>query len=117
MDDDEEKDLFGNPIPPKKGAYARNTDPDPSQDAARRAAFWVQKLEADVLRALKENGTWMTSLAIAAAVGQDKWSISPRMKPLEEKGFVERRKMAGLNSTGNIRDLTHWRRIKRRSNR
>ena len=111
-EDDEEKDLFGNPI--GKGAYARNTDPDTSQDAARRAVFWVQKLEADVLRALKESGTWMTSLAIAAAVGQDKWSISPRMKPLEEKGLVERTKMAGLNSTGNIRDLTHWRRIKRK---
>lgn len=108
----DDNDLFGNPIPPRRnraGAYARSSDPDTSHEAAHRTSFEVQRLEALVFRTLKEHGTWMSVLMIEEATGENRWSISPRMLPLEEAGLIERKKMPGKNSTGKIRNLIHSR--------
>jgi DNA-binding MarR family transcriptional regulator len=72
---------------------ARTTDPDTSHDAARRIEPVVGGLERRVLEALRGMArpcSGLTVPEIAAATGIDKWSVSPRMKPLEDKGFVAR---------------------------
>ena len=68
-------------------AYARQSDPATSHEAARRVD--TTKLERMVLGGLDGHGP-MTSKEIAAKAGKDKWSISPRMKPLEDGGLVTR---------------------------
>jgi Mn-dependent DtxR family transcriptional regulator len=53
---------------------------------------------------------YMNSIEIAEEMGVDKWSVSPRMKPLFNKGFLDDPlKKPALNSSGNIRNLRHWR--------
>ena len=71
----------------KPGA-ARNTDPATSQDAAQSVD--ATYLEMEVFRAIKRRGnfgaTWyelytLTGIALA--------SISPRFRPLRDKGYIE----------------------------
>jgi len=74
-------------------AYARSSDPSPSHDAAARVAPKVGALERRVVEALlatPSGSGGLTVPEISAATGIDKWSISPRMKPLEGKGLVRR---------------------------
>jgi hypothetical protein len=88
-------------------AYARNTDPDSSHDAA--AGVDVTKLQLLVIQALNETKVPMTSLSIAKHLGIPVWSISPRMKPLENLGQVVCvGSMPALNSSGRIRNLRHY---------
>lgn len=103
----DQEDLFGG---------VRRDDPMPSYEAAARVD--VARLEQVVLNALIAHGAvypadyWLTVLQLEALLkrrGIDKWSISPRLSPLEAKGLVERREMPGLNSSGKLRNLTHWR--------
>jgi hypothetical protein len=103
-------DLFGTE------AYARNTDPQSSHDAARKMSF--SNKERMVYEVLAATGTRMTSLCItrylqdAAKQSGDTfaWSVSPRLAPLERKNAIERvGKMPVLNSSGNIANLTAWR--------
>ena len=70
------------------GAYARTTDPDTSKQAALRVD--VTKREQQVVDAMQLLGGEGTSTEIAEAAQVDKWSISPRMKPLEAKGHIRR---------------------------
>jgi len=106
----EDKDLFGNPPPPKRGdAYARGTDPSTSQEAARRASYAATKREAIVYKAAFENGGWMTTLMLEAATGINRWSISPRLKPMARKKLIERAIMVGINSLGKPANLIHIR--------
>lgn len=68
-------------------AYARNTDPDTSHEAAERVdANYSERI---VLLALKSIGQ-ATVKEISRYAGIHEWTISPRMKPLEEKGLVQR---------------------------
>jgi DNA-binding MarR family transcriptional regulator len=77
-------DLFD----PPGEAYARRDDPETSHEAAKKVdATKREKQAIDGLRGLGGEGN---SKEIAAFMGVDKWSISPRMKPLEKKGLVER---------------------------
>jgi DNA-binding MarR family transcriptional regulator len=69
----------------KKGAYARRTDPQTSHDAADRVD--VNRLEGIVLEAIS-NSRGLTSKEIAEVTGLDKWSVSPRIKPLRKKNLV-----------------------------
>lgn len=95
-------DLFSH-----EGAYARNSDPGPSHEAAQRVD--VNKMEAAVMVALRANGP-MTSNEISLATGIHQWTISPRMKPLEDKGLVERcGRKATINSNGRTSSQTLWR--------
>ena len=50
----------------------------------------VTKRERQALEGLRSLGGKGTSSEVAAEIGVDKWSISPRMKPLERKGQIER---------------------------
>ena len=69
-------------------AYARRTDLATSHEAALRVD--ATKREADTLCGLKKLGGTGTSREIARAIGVHEWSISPRMKPLERKGLINR---------------------------
>ena len=69
-------------------AFSRSGDPATSRDAA--SAVNVRQREAEVLAALTGLGGEATTTEIAEFGGLDKWSVSPRMKPLEGKGLVER---------------------------
>ena len=87
--------------------YARNTDPETSHEAAERVD--VTKLQKLVIEALNETKIPMTSLAIARHLNIPVWSISPRMKPLENLNqIVCVGSLPALNSNGHIRNLRHY---------
>ena len=69
-------------------AFARKEDPDTSHVAASTED--ANKLEKLVISALRRSPSGYTVKEISAILDIDKWSISPRMKPLEEKRLVER---------------------------
>lgn len=72
-------------------AYARTTDPLTSLEAADRVP--TTELEALVLQYLC--GAYpdgMTSYQVAEASGMSLVTLSPRFKPLEVKGYIERTK-------------------------
>lgn len=94
--------------PDEPHGLVRHTDPQPSHDAAARVE--VTRLEGVVLDTLgKRPATWLTSIEVSHLSGEDKWSISPRMKPLYEKGKIERGKKMGLNSNGKPREMLAYR--------
>ena len=72
----------------RRGAHARTTDPDTSHEAA--ATVDVTKREIDAMRGLDILGGQGNCRRVAAAASVHEWSISPRFKPLEEKGYVIR---------------------------
>jgi len=87
--------------------YARSTDPESSHEAA--GTIDVTKLQRLVIQALNETRVPMTSLAIADHLNIPVWSISPRMKPLENLGqIVCVGTLPALNSSGRIRNLRHY---------
>ena len=91
-------------------AYARTSDPASAQDAAARVR--KTKLEQDVFEWLLEHrGVFWTSIEVAEGMGIDKWSVSPRFRPLERKGLVEQGEKLSLNSSGQPRVLRAWRAI------
>ena len=69
-------------------AMARRTDPDTSHIAALTVD--ANRLEKLVVSALMQYPNGCTVKEISVILDIDKWSISPRMKPLEGKGLVER---------------------------
>ena len=69
-------------------AMARRTDPDTSHIAALTVD--ANRLEKLVVSALMQYPKGCTVKEISVILDIDKWSISPRMKPLEGKGLVER---------------------------
>lgn len=77
-------DLFSQPTE----AHARAGDPDTSHAAADTAGR--SDLQALALAGLASLGGRGTSKEIAAHVGVGRDSISPRMKPLENRGDVRR---------------------------
>lgn len=68
-------------------AFARGTDPSTSHLAAYHVD--AATLERIVWEALWIYGP-MTSTEICEKTGHHAWGISPRLKPLETKGLVER---------------------------
>ena len=69
-------------------ALARRTDPATSHVAALTVD--ANRLEGLVVALLERNPDGLIVKEIASLLDIDKWSISPRMKPLEEKGLVQR---------------------------
>ena len=89
---------------------ARHADPASSHEAA--ALIDAGSVRDIVYNELKSCGVWVSVLQLEKILkprGIDKWSISPRMIELERQGRVERREMPGLNTTGKVRNLNHWR--------
>lgn len=77
-------------VPPSgQQAAARRTDPSTSQDAAKRvnASGKVGKAERAVLRCLAEGGAanWDE---ISTRTGLRASTVSPRLKPLRERGLI-----------------------------
>lgn len=71
-----------------KGA-ARKTDPETSKLAAR--TFAAGSICQAILDALGAAPLGMTTEEIAERLGRKLVSVSPRMRPLEQAGLVERR--------------------------
>lgn len=69
-------------------ATARTTDPLSSFEAADTVP--VNELEAVCLRWLRQCPEGLTSRAIADLSGMELVSISPRLKPLEDRGLIYR---------------------------
>ncbi len=69
------------------GGRARRRDPDTAKKAA--ASVPVADLEARVLRALRLSKAGMTTHELAWLLKVDLVSVSPRMRPLAEKGLVQ----------------------------
>lgn len=69
-------------------ARTRHTDPATSVRAA--ASVSTGNLERRVLRVLRVAQQPKTSHEIASILGEHLVSVSPRMKPLEERGLVVR---------------------------
>ena len=92
-------ELFGEA--PVKG-LARRTDPETAKAAARKAP--AAGLQMRVLDALRRSREGLTSHELAALLGEDLVSVSPRLRPLANKGLVrdsgERR--AGPSGTKSI---------------
>jgi len=70
-------------------AYARRTDPETSHEAAKQIEPQLPHLEAVVLAAIALAPDVMTIDELAAALPKlDKVTISPRIKPLCNKGKI-----------------------------
>ena len=93
-------------------AHARPGDPVSSHEAAARMA--ASHLEQVVYDYLLSRGVFLTSIEIAEGMGVDKWSISPRMRPLFRKGHVEIGRKLGFNSNGKLREMLAWRAVRPR---
>lgn len=77
-------------------AYAHKSDPDTSHEAARSVN--VPELESRVLQAIVVL-SGATSKEVAAYLEISPWSVSPRFRPLERKGLIEKtgERRAGSN--------------------
>lgn len=73
--------------PPREAGRARRRDPDTAKKAA--ASVPVADLEARVLRALRLSKAGMTTHELAWLLKVDLVSVSPRLRPLAEKGLVQ----------------------------
>jgi len=90
----------------ERPAKARSTDPKTSHEAAK--VVKVSKLEMQVLRGLEAYGS-STTVELHHSTGMPLWSLSPRMVPLEDAGFVKRLgSRESINSSGRHRKLTVW---------
>jgi hypothetical protein len=69
-------------------AAARNSDPSTSHKAA--SVVNTQRLEGVVLNCLSQVPIGLTTHEIEQVSGESLVSVSPRMKPLETRGLVER---------------------------
>lgn len=93
-------------------ALARNTDPGPAHEAAAAVTPHVTALERRVIFALCELGP-ATSHQVAAHTGMDLISVSPRMRPLCERGMIRE---AGEERVGR-RPRTLWALVERSTER
>lgn len=94
------------PMGDEEDAFARNSDPQTSHDAA--SIVRATQLEEVVYGALKEHGP-MTSIEVADRLRISPWSISPRFAPLERKGYIERTGERRKNPhTGRGKGLDVW---------
>jgi DNA-binding MarR family transcriptional regulator len=71
-------------------AYARNSDPSTSHAAAASVDDIVTRMEFAVREGIvRTGGRGATWDELHALTGIDKASISPRFKPLREKGLIQ----------------------------
>jgi predicted transcriptional regulator len=96
-------------MPEKTGGLARNTDPQTSHDAAD--SITANQIELEVCNALAVGPS--TTEEIANRLGRDLQSITPRMRPLENKGYVMRTQFTRPGKSG--RERIVWQRTPRRT--
>jgi hypothetical protein len=83
---------------PKNGAYARRGDPSTSHEAAERVR--VCKEEQSVVDSLLRFGRKGANCnQVSIDTGVDKWTVSPRFKPLCKKRLAAPKR---YRNTGNI---------------
>lgn len=68
---------------------SRRNDPETSKAAADAIAEHAERLQGMILRQLNRYHQGLTTRWLAANLGIDFASISPRMAPMERKGWVE----------------------------
>ena len=82
-------------------ARARNSDPETSHEAARRASDRLNELEAKVTAHVRSCGAYgATAEETALALGIDKQSITPRFSPLAERDVLARTTNRRKNQSG-----------------
>ncbi len=69
-------------------ALSRNTDPSTSHEAAESIVGSLPKLEAVVLTALKAAPNGATSTELAQALDLSLVTVSPRLRPLANRGLI-----------------------------
>ena len=74
---------------PEERAFARRGDPDSSKEAAVSVEAALPHLQQLVLDALKAMGT-ATCEEVSDRVELERVTISPRFKPMEKAGLIER---------------------------
>jgi predicted ArsR family transcriptional regulator len=90
-------------------ARARRRDPDTSHDAA--ASIRMSDMERRVYRCLGGKLGAATSFEIAAFLGLSLVTVSPRLKPLVEKGLVRDSGRRKLGETGRPRIIWECRSV------
>jgi DNA-binding MarR family transcriptional regulator len=88
-------------------AHARRTDPQTSHDAAAGVVPHITDLELVVLAALILRGP-STAHDIAEFTERSLVTISPRLRPLEERGMVVRVGRAGRRSLWDVTAKAVW---------
>jgi len=103
-DDDDDDDLFS-----WTEAHTRPTDPKTSRDAEERIRRTkMEQIVSDYLHAVYPRS--FAAIEIARILNVHPWSISPRLKPLEKKGDVERVGTRHcLNTHNKMRLMVIWR--------
>lgn len=70
-------------------AYARATDPRTSHEAADAVTPRLSALEERCLNALRDAGAYgLTSKELALWTRLDRVTVSPRLRPLAERGLI-----------------------------
>jgi len=69
-------------------AHARATDPSTSHEAAESITGALPKLEAVVLTALRAAPNGATSTELAQALDLSLVTVSPRLRPLANRGLI-----------------------------
>ena len=94
-------------------AHARASDPSTSHDAAERTR--LSRLETKARVCLDESyPRTMSSSELAVIMGVPRDSASPRMRRLQEKGYVECvGRLPSVNPDGKIRTMLHWRAVRK----
>jgi len=94
-------DLFDQP-PPQEPPRTRSTDPGTSHAGEAKVKPRVTKLRYKILRVLSDRGS-LTTLEMADRTGEYINSITPRMRPLADDGFVEQ--VAERKSAHGVRNI------------
>lgn len=89
-------------------AYARNTDPDTSVEAADAMHGHLGDIEAKVLATLKNDPFGLTVPEIATILDLPRDTVSPRMKALVKRGLIEDSKVKKA-PPGHNRSCIIWR--------
>lgn len=84
-------------------ALSRTSDPITSDCAAE--TVHVERVEGDIMRTLRYWPSGLTTQELASSMNVARDSLSPRMKPLEQKGLVYRdgtRRVYGARSATTV---------------
>lgn len=89
-------------------AYARTTDPETSHESAKAIERHLPPVEAKMLKAIPFAPADATLDEVMDATGLEKVTVSPRFKPMEEKGLIVR---TGARLGHSNRQQTSWQRV------
>lgn len=81
-------------------AFARQSDPDTAQDAARSLTGQLTTLEKLCLQEIEKSSAGLTSHEIAQLTGLHLVTVSPRLRPLSDKGRIADSGVRRVGSSG-----------------